>query len=276
MSVQTTYTQDIAAAFAGATSNLVPSRNISMLNPSALNVHEVTIDTVTNATLYTITINGIVVPYTSDGSATELEIHDNLIANVNAHPLLTNVARASDGTTSADIFITAIVRDQTLVVAVSAELSVAETTAAGMALLYGLFYGFGAMVTNQLGGTLMIQLADANTVIAGVLRHTHGDNVNAYPIPYTNDVGPGRDTSGLPAGSEGSVQRGGHIWTVAEEAFTPGAAVFARHTAGAGGATIGIARTDADTASAVEVPNVQAMEYRADLGLVRVSLALPG
>lgn len=278
MTVQTTYVQDINAAFAGATSNLVPSRTISLLNPSATNVHEVTIDTVTNATLYTITINGVPSNYTSDGSATEAEIHDNLIAQVNANPLLAQVATASPGTTSADIFITSLVRDVTLVLAVSALLSVVETTAAGAARPYGRFYGYGTVVgaPSQLGGVHMIELVDANTVIAGVLRHTHGDHTNSYPIPFTNDIAPGRDLSGLPASNEGSIQTMGHIWVEAEEAFTPGLPVFARHTAGAGGATIGRARTDADTASAVLVPGVRAEEYRANLGLVRVSLSLPG
>lgn len=276
MTVQTTYTQLINAAFAGATSNLVPSRTVSMLNPSAKNQHIVTVASVVNDTLYEITINGIVTGYLSDASATEAEIRSNLRNNINANPLLASLATAASGATSDLINVDAVFRDVQLIVTVTATiLTVAESIVPGLARPYGLFYGFGAASTNRLGGTLMIPLADVNTVVAGVLRHTHGDATNSYPIPFTNDAAPARDLSGLPAGSEGSIQTGGHIWCLAEEVMVPGDDVFARHTAGSSGSTIGIVRNDSNSATAGQVLGAVAHEYRSDLSLVRVGLSLP-
>lgn len=275
MTVQTTYTQEINAAFAGATANLVPSRTTSMLNPSAKNQHIVTIDTVTNSLLYTITINGIATNYTSDASATEAEIRGNLRDNINDNPLLASIATAASGVASSDININAVFRDVQLFISVTAELSVAESIVPGAARAYGLFYGFGAASTNRLGGVLMIPLASASTVVAGVLRHTHGDATNSYPIPFTNDAAPARDLSGLPAGSEGSIQTGGHIWCVAEEVLAPGDDVFARHSDGTAGLTRGAVRNDSNSSTAAQVLGAVVHEYRSDLSLVRVGLSLP-
>ncbi len=276
MTVQTTYTQLIDAAFAGATSNLVPSRTVSFLNPSAKNQHVVTVASVVNDTLYEITINGIVTGFTSDASATEGEIRSNLRNRVNANALLAQIATAEDGPTSADININAVFRDVQLIVTVTATiLTVVESVVPGLARPYGLFYGFGAASTSQLGGVNFIPLADANTVIAGVLRHTHGDATNSYFIPFTNDPAPARDLSGLPAGSEGSMQTQGHIWCVAEEVMVPGDDVFARHTAGSAGSNIGVVRNDSNSSTAVQVLGAVVHEHRADLSLVRVGLSLP-
>ncbi len=276
MTVQTTYTQLIDAAFAGATSNLAPSRTLSFLNPSAKNQHIVTVASVVNLTLYEITINGIVTGFTSDASATEAEIRSNLRNNINANPLLASLATAESGATSDLININAVFRDVQLIVTVTATiLTVAESIVPGLPRPYGLFYGFGAASTSQLGGVNLIPLADVNTVVAGVLRHTHGDATNPYQIPFTNDPAPARDLSGLPAGSEGSIQTQGHIWCLAEEVMVPGDDVFARHTAGSSGSTIGIVRNDSNSATAGQVLGAVAHEHRADLNLVRVGLSLP-
>ena len=54
-----------------------------------------------------------------------------------------------------------------------------------------------------------------------------------------------------------AVLRRGQVFVEVEEAVTPDSDVFVRHTAGGGGSELGIFRTDADTASAVQITNAR-------------------
>lgn len=63
------------------------------------------------------------------------------------------------------------------------------------------------------------------------------------------------------------------FYVFSEEAVTYGATVFVRHTAGGGGSQLGVARTDADTASA-EAIDAKFHETTTGAGLVKVRLLM--
>lgn len=52
----------------------------------------------------------------------------------------------------------------------------------------------------------------------------------------------------------------GAVWMRAEQVMVPGDPVFARYASGAGGTMRGVVRKDADTATAVAVPNARVMK----------------
>lgn len=66
-------------------------------------ISNVTITTVANTTLYTITINGVLCSYTSDGSATAGEIQAGLVAAINGSSQASVVTAANGAGTSVDI-----------------------------------------------------------------------------------------------------------------------------------------------------------------------------
>ena len=274
MTVQTTYLQTPNVAFPGSVPGMMPGRTVTALNPSSREIDTVTIDTVANATTYTISVQGIVSSYLSDGSATEAEIRAGLIAAVNINLALSGIVVASAGVASSDVVLTASSLDNALLTTVSADLSVVITVAAGASRRFGLFYGYGAAPTSSLGGKTLVPMA-SGVVLMGALRHTHASRTGPYPIPYTHDSGPGRDQSGLLAGEDGNIVLQGEIWMHAETSFTIGQAVNTRITAAAGLPTVGIATATAPGAAIVAVPGARAEEYRAELGLVRVTLNIP-
>lgn len=71
-----------------------------------------------------------------------------------------------------------------------------------------------------------------------------------------------------------AVLRKGRIFVEVEEAVTPDSDVFVRHTAGGGGSELGIFRTDADTASAVQVTNARFKSSAAANGVAILEINL--
>lgn len=71
------------------------------------------------------------------------------------------------------------------------------------------------------------------------------------------------------------VRRKGRIWVTVENAFTPGAAIYARHTASGGNTTIGAVRVtdnDTNTASAIAGARLLNSGDAGDLGLLELNL----
>jgi hypothetical protein len=88
--------------------------------------------------------------------------------------------------------------------------------------------------------------------------------------------------NGLTPGTEGvldddmfSVMSKGAIYVKVEQNVTPADPVFARHTAGAGGATVGVARKDADSNTAVAVSGARFVESASAGDIVAIELNLP-
>lgn len=64
----------------------------------------------------------------------------------------------------------------------------------------------------------------------------------------------------------------GYVWVICEDGCVPGDDAFFRHTAGAGGTTIGAFRTDADTASADQITDATFESTAAAGGLALLKL----
>jgi hypothetical protein len=77
---------------------------------------------------------------------------------------------------------------------------------------------------------------------------------------------------GWPHQSVPDILRMGHIYVVVEGTGAEGAPLFMRFTAGAGGSQLGAFRADADTASAVAIPGMRALESWTASGIVMAEL----
>ena len=95
---------------------------------SVSQVDTVTINTVLNATTYTITVNGVDATYLSDGSATDLEIRDGLVTAINSNNFNEPVT-ASNGGTDAELVLTSDVPGEPFLLVVDGNQSVVNTTA---------------------------------------------------------------------------------------------------------------------------------------------------
>lgn len=89
-------------------------------------IENVDVTTVADDTLYTVTINGVPFSITSDGSATDLEIRDALIADINAG---SEPVTAAPGGSDSELDITADVAGDGFTISVTANLTNATTTA---------------------------------------------------------------------------------------------------------------------------------------------------
>jgi hypothetical protein len=67
-------------------------------------------------------------------------------------------------------------------------------------------------------------------------------------------------TDAIPNAAIFSCMEMGAVWCRAEQVMVPGDPVFARYASGAGGTVRGVVRKDADTATAVAVPNSRVMK----------------
>lgn len=90
-------------------------------------VSTVTVATVVNTFLYGVTINGTLVTYLSDGTATAAEITAGLVAAINANGTLSPIVTAVDGV--GNFTVTADVAGDSFTITVSANLTVALTVA---------------------------------------------------------------------------------------------------------------------------------------------------
>ena len=67
-------------------------------DPQAAQIDTITVSAASNNTLYSVVINGISCDYLSDGSATQQEIADGLVAAINDEPAISGLVRAVSGT----------------------------------------------------------------------------------------------------------------------------------------------------------------------------------
>lgn len=103
-------------------------------NPQAAQVWTVSVSGASNNTLYTININGIPVSYLSDGSATQQQIADGLVAAVNNGPAVNGIVVAASGTNALTLTARLLgTQGEFVVTESSAQLSAAITTAAANA-----------------------------------------------------------------------------------------------------------------------------------------------
>lgn len=113
---------------------------------------------------------------------------------------------------------------------------------AGAAQPFGIFVKRGGASSAAQGDVTV--LADANSVFAGVLMHTH----DIRQDPSTPALTAGVD---VPDGSIVPLMEAGKIWVMIDQDVDEGDAVYARYTAnGAGHLVIGACRKDDDTTKA--------------------------
>lgn len=115
-----------------------------------------------------------------------------------------------------------------------------------------------------LAGTLMVPGTDAEA--QAIVPTTTGEVTNGAALGvavYDASKEPARTAAALAAGAEYDVEQAlpilsaGRIWVLCDAAATiaVGDAAFVRFAAGAGGSVLGTFREDADTATAVALPN---------------------
>jgi len=178
-------------AFDGATAK----DDISLVNasPQAAQVATVTI-TAQNDTLYTVTINGVAVTFTSDASGTQAEISAGLQAAIEAEPSISGLVIASGSTT---LIITSRQAGLAFTIAVGANLSAAATTASAAAAALP----FGRAVVRDASNVQGCQLISASAFTASSIEYTptvantalYRINLDVdgsvYVIDYTSDGG---------------------------------------------------------------------------------------
>lgn len=178
-------------AFDGATAK----DDISLVNasPQAAQVATVTI-TAQNDTLYTVTINGVAVTFTSDASGTQAEISAGLQAAILAEPSISGLVIPSGSTT---LIITSRQAGLAFTIAVGANLSAAATTASAAAAALP----FGRAVVRDAANDQGCQLIAASAFSASSIEYTptvanstlYRINLNVdgsvYVIDYTSDGG---------------------------------------------------------------------------------------
>jgi hypothetical protein len=149
-------------AFDGATAK----DDISLINasPQAAQVATVTI-TAQNSTLYTVTINGVAVTYTSDASGTQAEISAGLQAAIQAESSISGLVIASGTTT---LVITSRKAGLAFTISVGANLSAAATTASAAAAALP----FGRAVIRDASNVQGCQLIAASAFTASSIEFT--------------------------------------------------------------------------------------------------------
>lgn len=277
MAIQTSYLRTSPRAVAGLLADIGNAQDVvSAKVKSRRAVVTVTIPgTVDNSAVYSLSINGIVVSFTSDGTATQTELRDGLLAALNASPFVLAVCTPSSAAISS-IVLTAKQRDFSLTVTspsnatTTNDLTVTNTTLAGVAIPFGRFVKHGGVEN----GTLIADpLSASGDVCLGVSVHNHGQSVWPYVPATSEDTAGGFDNSGIPPGDIGGFIRRGRIWVQAEEALVITDTLYARYTATAANTTIGAIRNDADSSTALAIPaTCKLLEYDAATGLAMLDV----
>lgn len=127
--------------------------NLTLINsdPQAAQVSTVVVDTAANATVYSFSINGVPVSYTSDASATKLEIVEGLRLALQNEPSITRIRSESDGVDTITLYGTEEGYAFTLADS-DANLTTATTTAAASASVVP--FGRGLVRTGDREGRL--------------------------------------------------------------------------------------------------------------------------
>ena len=241
--MQTNY-DNLAAAVEGAIADT--GYDIHKASKTAgANVAQVdtfTVDAATNTSLYTVTVNGVPVSYTSDGTATIGEIHAGLLAAGQGESNLSGVVTFSGA--SPDLIITADSAGVPFTATEThADLSRVATTVNTTAspIL------FGRGLAQNLTDAALIALPSATGFLfSGISMQSQ--------VATPNDDGIAKYEDGVAV----PVMTKGRIWVLAEDAITSLAdSVYLRHTANGAVNVAGRFRTDADTARADQIANAR-------------------
>lgn len=152
----------------------------TLVDNAVKQVSTITVATAANTTAYTATIDGVTYTYTSDADATQGEICLGLVAAINNEPSATVVAATTALATdavSSDLTLTGKISGDAVIITVSANISIVETTAAAT----------GAKrvdVTNGIGTNLLGIARELRLVPKGAL-----DNNDDFIIPLAATAG---------------------------------------------------------------------------------------
>lgn len=249
-------------------------RAISGMNKDALFEIDITI-TAANSTLYTITINGVPVTFTSDSDATTEEIRDGLLAALAANAFLGDfVGSVKDAD---ELKIKARFRMPDVTVSVGANLA-GNVVASSNTLRAGTLVGRAGLTAD--GENLLLEKATSSQTPVGALIHDQSANHGYAADRWLLESDGASDQSGVSPGQVCSVLKEGVIWLVAETSFTVGDNLFYRVTASGANNILGAVRNADDGSSTDQLAAAfySILEYKAGIGpsvgLVKVSLAL--
>ena len=228
---------------------------------SAAQVDDITVSTAVDSTAYQFEVDGVVVTFTSGTGTTKPLIVAGLITAMRGIQELEDVATANPSGTDV-IRLTAVTPGTGYTLTESdANLATAVVTANGTTQ----DIKFGRAVVRRTGGNSTVQSAAlpsaASQEFLGVNERIQSD-VNPTGSPK-NATAPFKMMS---------LVHSGDMLVEVEEAVTAGDPVFFRHTAGAGGSTLGIFRNDADTASADQVTGAKFKSTTTGAGLAVIGL----
>ena len=236
-------------------------------------VSTITVGAATNDTLYEILVNGIVIQFTSDASATVTEITAGLKAAADAEPFFDAVVDTVDA--DPDIVITAKVAGTALTVTVTdagtGDLGSPAATTANVAVSLDVNFGL-AVIEGSDFDLITIPESAAGVLIGIAIKNLSIPQPNADPDATLNATGP----SFYKAGSPASIMKAGRIIVEHEGADpTPSDGVFFRHTiTDASTQTLG-ALTVVDDGNTDPVPSSKWVRLLPNSGLSVVDINLP-
>lgn len=237
MSQQVTIT-DQAKGFAGQRMGLRhESRSLANNQGKDRQVTDVVIDNVINATTYTFTLEGVTVSFTSDASATAVEIRDGLIADARSSAVI--LAAVTVNPAGNNVRVTALEPGVAFALSESdanLSLSVVQANVATEPLPFG-----RAVVIGTTDKSCKLPSA-ASEVFMGIAERIHSV---VDPIDGNADE--------IAPFSTASVGYHGRWLAEVEQAVSAGDPVFFRHTGGTAGAW----RMDNDGGNADQVANAR-------------------
>lgn len=240
-------------AFAGMAADTYPAAYISRAL-SARQLEELTFGT-TDGT-YTVTIDGVEVANFVAASKTATQIRDAIKADLDASAAPVTVRTSS--TNKLLLENAGVDAAFVLAIPVIAGYSKSQLVAQGMAAPFGV--GVVAVAGAAVTGKQCRLPSAAADVSGGNFLGVLAGNTAKMPA------------GGWPNGSMPDIMRTGRIHVVVEGAGVEGQTLFMRFAAGAGGAQLGAFRADADTASAVVVSGMRALETWTASGIVLAEL----
>jgi hypothetical protein len=262
---QTTYTQDMPIGIPGGIADGSPTEKISRI-VSTQSLYEVTIGTPANSTHYLVNIlqNGttVIYDYTSDASATAIEITAGLIALIEAG---TQLVRCVTGGSSLTFTIESTSEDYPIVVTLTTGGTgylVALLQAQGQELPFGVFVVTDPLASLQGKQCRLPRLTGeitAGTGLGIVIADTSMEyNAGGYP-----------DKTAVP------ILRKGSFFFKTESTIAEGGAIFCRFADPTADYGLGSLRHDADTADAVAIPTAVCTRGAAAGGIAIGQINLP-
>ncbi len=124
------------------------------------------------------------------------------------------------------------------------------------------------------GRAVVFDTGAGTTELAAKLIAASGDKILGVSL-FSQAHDPNTVNGGVAVNDMFNVITQGAVWVQVDSAVTPNSPVFARYAAGAGGSVLGRFRADADTATAVAMPNARFLSSGASGSLVLLQLNLP-